>query len=110
MNELRQIGRAAGAMALLALLAAVLALHALHDDRADRVRPAATLVGTEPMVTSLQGGGAADRAGLRVGDVVEAVDGRAPGSLAEVERVMASGRAADLRIRRDGRELDVTLN
>ncbi len=109
MNELRQIGRAASAMALLALLAAALALHALRDAHAGPLHAAATLAGSVPVVTSLQGGGAADRAGLRVGDVVEAIDGRAPRSLADVERVMASGKATALRIRRDGRELDVTL-
>jgi S1-C subfamily serine protease len=110
MRELRLLGRAASGLAILALLLAALALHGL------RAHPAgappmlgATLAGPVPVVTSLREGGRADRAGLHVGDVVEAVDGRDPASLAEVERQMASGTPVGLRVRRGADRIAITV-
>lgn len=107
MNELRQIGRAASGLALLALLAGALAFHTLHvEQHRGAPRTGVTLAGGMPVVTSVP-----DRdAGVQVGDVVEAIDGRPPRSLAQVEQAMASERPAAFRVRRDGRELDVTLH
>lgn len=94
------------ALTLLALLATALALRGLHAPQAARPgRLGATFAGTAPVITSLQGGGAADEAGLRVGDVVLRAGGRRIGSLADVEYAMASGAPTDLRIRRGVREM-----
>ena len=109
-NELRLIRRAAQVLAVLALLVGSLALRALHADRmVDGTTAGATLTGFLPVVTSLKAHGAADRAGLRVGDVIERVDGRVPQSLAQVERTMASGHHTKLAVRRDGHLADVIM-
>lgn len=111
MSELRLIRRLAEALALLALLAGALALHGFRADRSTGAAvTGATLTGMAPVVTSLKDGGAADRAGLRVGDVIERVDGRVPGSLAQVEDAMASRHHADLAVRRDGHMVAVVMN
>lgn len=110
MNELRLIRRAAGSLALLALLVAALALHTLHAER-DAGTPLAgpASPGVAPIVTALRPGGAADRAGLRVVDVVERIDGRIPKSIADAKGAMASGRPTDVMIRQDGHIIDLAL-
>jgi S1-C subfamily serine protease len=106
MNELRQIGRAASGLALLALLAGALAFHAMHaEQHHGAMRTAVTLAAGMPVVTSVPD----DAAGLQVGDVVEAIDGRPPRSLAQVEQAVASEHPAAFRVRRDGRDVDVTM-
>jgi S1-C subfamily serine protease len=107
MNELRQIGRAASGLALLALLAAALAFHAIHvEQHGGAMRGAVTSAGGMPVVTSVP-----DRdAGVQVGDVVEAIDGHPPRSLAQVEAAMASTHPAAFCVRRGGRELNVMLH
>ncbi|WP_375272586.1 PDZ domain-containing protein [Sphingomonas sp.] len=110
MNDLRFIRRAAQLLAMLALLGGALALRALHANRGvDGTAAGATLTGSLPVVTSLKAHGAADRAGLRVGDVIERVDGRVPQSLAQVERTMASGQHTELAVRRAGHLADVIM-
>jgi S1-C subfamily serine protease len=116
-NDLRLLGRVALGLALLALLAAALALHGLRAQRiAVQARLGATFAGAagrtgggHPVVTSLRHGGRAAAAGLAVGDVVEAVGGRATGSLAELDRAVASGAPAAMRVRRGAREIGVVV-
>ncbi len=126
MNDLRRLGRMAMGLALLALLAAAVALHGLRAQRiAAEARLGATIAmgvagamgaagggrgtGGWPVVTSLRRGGPAADAGLAVGDVVEAVDGHPTGSLAELDRAVASGDPAAMRVRRGRREIAVTI-
>ena len=110
MNELRGIARAAAALAVLALVAALLAANGLWRRQGEGAATiGVTLAGPQPVVTSLRTGGLADRAGLRVGDVVEAIDGRAAGSPDEAERAMALHRPGYLRIRRGPQELDLSV-
>jgi serine protease Do len=74
------------------------------------IRGRATGLGVE--LTDLHAGGPAERAGLRVGDVVEEIDGTPVhtlgGLLAEVER-RAVGDSVDLRVLRDGTTIDVVV-
>jgi S1-C subfamily serine protease len=112
MNDVRLLGRIALGLAVLALIAAALALHGLRAQRiAAQARLGATFAGTGgyPVVTSLRRNGPAEEAGLAVGDMVEAVDGRPTGSLAELDRAVASGTVAEMRIRRGRREIAVTV-
>jgi S1-C subfamily serine protease len=117
MNDLRRLGRMAMGLTLLALLAATVALHGLHAQRiAAEARLGATIAagggrgaGGWPVLTSLRRGGPAADAGLAVGDVVEAVDGHPTGSLAELDRAVASGDPAAMRVRRGRREIAVTI-
>lgn len=110
MNEVRLLGRTALVLAVLACVAAALALHNLHAQRiAVATRLGVTLAGRQPVVTSLRRGGMAERAGLEVGDVVETVDGQATRPLAELERAVASGTPAGMRIRRGQREIAVLV-
>ncbi len=115
MNDVRLLGRIALGLAVLALIAAALALHGLRAQRiAAQARLGATFAGAGrtggyPVVTSLRRDGPAEDAGLAVGDMVEAVDGRPTGSLAELDRAVASGTAAEMRIRRGHREIAVIV-
>src|ERR687896_722087 len=74
------------------------------------IRGRATGLGVE--LTDLHAGGPAERAGLRVGDVVEEIDGTPVhtlgGLLAEVER-RSVGDTVELRVLRDGTTVDVTV-
>ncbi|MBW6530732.1 PDZ domain-containing protein [Sphingomonas citri] len=116
MTGLQPLDRAVLASALLAALGSALALrgvHQLHHARGDSV--GATFVATAPtrgvlpMVTSLRAGGPAERAGLLVGDLVERIDGRAPATLAEVQREMATHPLVKLVVRRGARDLPIEV-
>ncbi|GAA3699180.1 hypothetical protein GCM10022268_06760 [Sphingomonas cynarae] len=111
MNDVRRLGRVALALALPALLVAALALHGMRGQRiAMQARLGATFAGVRPVVvTSLRRGGPADHAGLAVGDVVETIDGHPAGSLAGLDRAVASGTPAAVRIRRGTREIGVIV-
>ncbi|MEH3045932.1 PDZ domain-containing protein [Sphingomonas adhaesiva] len=60
-------------------------------------------------VTSLRAGGVAERAGVQVGDVMEAIDGHGATSLAPIEQAVASGDTVDLRVRRGEQAVHVML-
>jgi S1-C subfamily serine protease len=74
------------------------------------IRGRATGLGVE--LTDLHAGGPAERGGLRVGDVVEEIDGTPVhtlgGLLAEVDR-RSVGDTVELRVLRDGATVDVTV-
>jgi S1-C subfamily serine protease len=74
------------------------------------IRGRATGLGVE--LTDLHAGGPAERAGLRVGDVVEEIDGTPVhtlgGLLAEVER-RSVGDTVELRVLRDGATVDLAV-
>jgi serine protease Do len=64
------------------------------------------------LVAEVTRGGPSDRAGLKMGDIVEAVDGRPVASAAELTRavaLIAPGRSVRLRVRRGGSELTLTV-
>jgi C-terminal processing protease CtpA/Prc len=65
----------------------------------------------EPPVVALIAGGAAERAGLRVGDRVIRVDGHAIGEEAGALRILrlTEGQSVRLTVRRDGRVVEVTV-
>lgn len=108
-----------------ALLAAGIVIHALvrepHRERpgmaVQDLPTGATLVGIDTpggprlIVTSLQTGGPGSRAGLKVGDEIEDVDGLPAPTLAAFDKDVASGSYddVDVRIRRGDRLLDIHL-
>lgn len=94
-RELREIGRIAVGLTVLALVCGLLSLHAVERERRTHVASRGIVVAAVPPGERV----------LRVGDVVERVDGRVPASLAEVEREMASRHPAILLVRRGGREV-----
>jgi regulator of sigma E protease len=61
----------------------------------------------EPRVDAVISGSAAEAAGIRPGDVLVMVDGRAVETFNDVQRLVATsnGRTIDITVRRDGREL-----
>ena len=116
MTTLRMLGRAALAFLVLATLGALMSIHAMRAPRAAGPDATGATVVAAPaglpaglVVTSLRAGGRAEAAGLRVGDVVERVDGHAPDSLAEVDRAVASGVDVDLVVLRDAAEVRMTM-
>lgn len=76
-----------------------------RDDRQDPL--GATLMPASAagplLVDSLRSGGAAEQAGLRVGDRIEAVDSRTARSKRDVARALRSHRPVILHVRRAGR-------
>jgi membrane-associated protease RseP (regulator of RpoE activity) len=74
----------------------------------------APLEGAGVVVDSVRADGAARRGGLRVGDVIEAVDGAAVRSVDAADRALLARRPAsqrlDIRVRRGERELEVHLD
>lgn len=64
------------------------------------------------VVTSLRSHGIAERNGVHVGDVVEAVDGRSVNSLAGLRKILKeqSGPIVSVQMRRGMGSYDVTLN
>ena len=62
---------------------------------------------TSCQVGALQTGGLAERSGVRVGDVIEAIDERPIGSNHTVSGEMSVG---SLRVKRDGKRLTITLH
>ena len=119
----RRAGRALRQLrhALIVFLAVALAgaLISMRVMRASRVPDADMLGATVAMpgggtpaaltVTSLRAGGLAERAGVQVGDVMEAIDGRGATSLAPIEQAVASGDGVDLRVRRGMQAVHVLL-
>ncbi|MEH3035205.1 MAG: PDZ domain-containing protein [Sphingomonas adhaesiva] len=115
-NALRQLRHALLIFLAVALVGAFMSVRVLH---ASRIPDADVLGATVAMpaggapaaltVTSLRAGGVAERAGLQVGDVMEAVDGRGATSLAPIEQAVASGDSVDLRVRRGMQAVHVTL-
>ncbi len=65
--------------------------------------------GPEPVVTSLRTGGIEQRAGMRVGDAVVAIDGLDHPSLRALRHHLADPGPISLRIRRGGDELPIHL-
>ncbi|MFP5456192.1 PDZ domain-containing protein [Rhizorhabdus sp.] len=65
--------------------------------------------GPRLIVTSLRSDGPARRAGLRVGDAIEMVDGRPAPTMAAFDRDVAAGRFAivHLQVRRNGQVIDI---
>lgn len=61
------------------------------------------------VVTSLRSDGPARRAGLRVGDAIETVDGRPAPTMGAFDRDLAAGRFAIVRlqVRRDGQLMEI---
>lgn len=59
-------------------------------------------------VMAVEGGSAAARAGLKAGDVVTAVDGAGPTTLAELGQVLASARVLSVRRGEETLEIDLT--
>jgi putative serine protease PepD len=74
------------------------------------VRGTATAGGVQ--VSGVYGGGPADKAGVHVGDVIEAIDGKPVTTLADVFREVerhGPGDSVELRVLRDGSRGDVTV-
>ena len=71
-------------------------------------------LGKEPgQIIQVSGNSVAERSGLKVGDVLLAMDGKAIGSDNTLRKLMAGYRWGDVataRIRRDGKEADVAIN
>ena len=65
--------------------------------------------GPDPVVTSLRTGGIEQRAGMRVGDTVVAIDGLDHPSLRMLRHHLADTGLISLRIRRGGDELPIHL-
>ncbi|MBP8231735.1 MAG: PDZ domain-containing protein [Rhizorhabdus sp.] len=65
--------------------------------------------GPRLIVTSLRSDGPARRAGLRVGDAIETVDGRPAPTMAAFDRDVAAGHFAivHLQVRRNGQVIDI---
>lgn len=61
------------------------------------------------LVDSLREGGDAERAGLRVGDRIEAVDHQRVKSRTAIDRTLISHHHARLQVRRGGRALDIDV-
>jgi S1-C subfamily serine protease len=54
----------------------------------------------------------AEKAGVRIDDVIVGVDGQAPGSIADVQRILADKKSGDvvaLKIIRGGEEREITV-
>lgn len=90
-------------------------IHMLRQYDADYRDEAAALfgLGDDPGVLAVVAGGAADRAGLRVGDSIAAIEGRAaPDDVADaetmIEAALADGAVA-LAIERDGRPMRIEI-
>ena len=115
-RALRQLRRALIVFLVVALAGALVSMRVMRASRtpdADMLGAtvAAPAGGTPAAltVTSLRAGGVAERAGIRVGDVVEAIDGHGATSLAPIEQAVASGDGVDLRVRRGVRAVHVVL-
>lgn len=98
----------AGAIAM--LMSRDLARH--RDGRQDPL--GATLVPASSagplLVDSLRSGGEAERAGLHIGDRIEAVDNQAVRSRDDIERALAAHHPVTLHVRRDGRTFALTIS
>lgn len=111
--------RAIGLLALFVILAAligglawsrILGLSGGNARGSERIGATlAPLGGQTVVVDSVRSSGAAQRGGLLVGDVIEAVDGRGIPSVEAADHAFL-GRTLDIRVRRGKRELDVHLD
>lgn len=114
MSTLRHAGVAAAVIVLAGAAAMALSVQRLAPAPARATAGGATYVTVagQPrrvIVTSLQTGGEEAAAGLRVGDVVETVNGRAAESAATIAGSGTGKRPVVLRVRRDGDVFLVTL-
>ena len=84
------------------LFAAVFATAGKPADQAD-------LAMMRPLVGGIASGSAAERAGLKEGDLIEAVDGAPIASFGNLQRLIAAspGRTVRLQVQRDGHALDL---
>ena len=100
---------------LAAMLAGVLAWRGVRahrrddDDRLGAVLTVAPGKRHSLLVESLQAGGVAARAGLRVGDRIEAIDARAPLDTEAIVDALGAARHVALHVRRGGRTLDLDM-
>lgn len=84
----------------------------LETVTSDLVTEAGLKVDTGVYVSSVIAGGAAEQAGIQVGDVITAVDGEAVDSLDALEAALAdknTGDTVELTLDRDGATIPVTL-
>ncbi|NIJ21527.1 S1-C subfamily serine protease [Sphingomonas naasensis] len=111
MRPLRSLLLVIVALAAAAALWLSLAVPRHRDDRLDPL--GATLMPASAagplLVDSLRSGGAAEQAGLRVGDRIVAVDGRAARSRRDVARALRSHRPVILHVRRAGRSFALKI-
>jgi S1-C subfamily serine protease len=114
MKEIQVVRTVTLAVLPLALGLALFAYRALPaDDVIDPEPGGATFVaaptGDALIVTSLRSDGIAQRAGLRVGDLVETIDGHAARSFREVEQTLATRHYVTLHVRRGPAHVDINL-
>ena len=113
--QLHAIGLLALAIVLVAATAAILCLRALPASTpplwdGDRVGATLAVAGADTVVVdSLRSDGAAIRGGMRVGDVIEAVDGAAVSNVTATARALRNHRV-DIRIRRGKMTLDLHVD
>lgn len=112
LRRVAMVATAIAAAALAALAGALLSWHALTTPAAARPGAAAGVVlaaaGPALVVDGLDRDGRAIRAGLRVGDVVEAVDGTAVTGIAAADRALAAP-TVDIRVRRGDKAVLIHL-
>lgn len=114
MTGMRRLRSLVLIIVIVAGTAAMLMSRHLVSGARDRQDPfGATLVPASAagplLVDSLRSGGEAEQAGLRVGDRIDAVDGRAARARRDVDRALAAHRQVTLHVRRAGRTLALTV-
>ncbi|WP_294393261.1 PDZ domain-containing protein [uncultured Sphingomonas sp.] len=114
---MRVIRHIAVVIILLAGICTILSLRLVRSGRDGSPHPAESMGAVlapsvqPPMlvVDSLRVGGAAEQAGLRVGDLIETVDGDSVPSLAAADQALAGRGPLDIHVRRGKDEVDISI-